>query len=106
MSMPTKPEEPEGFDREYWLSHCEGFRVSRSGRRLGFVEQVLKPYFARALSSLCEEGSSAAGCCSSRPARSSQSSLATCGSGSRRRHPPPTSCCSAHASPTTCLLPR
>ena len=45
MSMPTKPEEPEGFDREYWLSHCEGFRVSRSGRRLGFVEEVLKPYF-------------------------------------------------------------
>jgi hypothetical protein len=45
MSRRTKSGQPEGFDRDYWLSHCEGFRVSRSGRRLGFVDKVLQPYF-------------------------------------------------------------
>jgi hypothetical protein len=47
MSRRTKSERPEGFDREYWLSHCEGFHVSRSGRRLGFVDEVVEPYFGK-----------------------------------------------------------
>jgi hypothetical protein len=29
-----------GFDREYWLAHCEGFRVDTQQGRLGFVEAV------------------------------------------------------------------
>jgi hypothetical protein len=28
------------FDREYWLAHCEGFRVDAAGGRLGFVEAI------------------------------------------------------------------
>jgi hypothetical protein len=28
-------------DRDYWLRHCEGFRVDGSEGRLGFVEEVL-----------------------------------------------------------------
>jgi PRC-barrel domain len=26
---------------DYWLEHCEGFRVEASGRRIGLVEDVL-----------------------------------------------------------------
>jgi hypothetical protein len=29
------------FDRDYWLTHCEGFRVDTSEGRLGVVETVL-----------------------------------------------------------------
>jgi len=29
-----------GFDREYWLGHCEGFQVRSGRRRLGFVDEV------------------------------------------------------------------
>jgi hypothetical protein len=28
------------FDRDYWLGHCEGFRVEGAEGRLGFVESV------------------------------------------------------------------
>ena len=28
------------FDRAYWLSHCEGFRVDSVDGRLGYVEEV------------------------------------------------------------------
>jgi hypothetical protein len=28
------------FDRDYWLAHCEGYRVDATGGRLGFVEAV------------------------------------------------------------------
>lgn len=31
---------PASFDRDYWLSHCEGFRVDTAGGRLGFVEEL------------------------------------------------------------------
>ena len=31
---------PTSFDRDYWLSHCEGFRVDTADGRLGFVEEV------------------------------------------------------------------
>lgn len=39
---PSRPAKPptSGFDREYWLAHCEGFRVDTQGGRLGFVEAV------------------------------------------------------------------
>jgi hypothetical protein len=30
------------FDRDYWLSHCEGYRVDTDEGRLGFVEAVLR----------------------------------------------------------------
>lgn len=30
----------EPIDREYWLDHCEGFRVDCAGGRIGFVEEV------------------------------------------------------------------
>lgn len=28
------------FDRDYWLTHCEGFRVDAPNGRLGFVEEI------------------------------------------------------------------
>lgn len=28
------------FDREYWLAHCEGFRVDAANGRMGFVEEI------------------------------------------------------------------
>lgn len=30
----------DSFDRDYWLSHCEGFRVDTAAGRLGFVEEI------------------------------------------------------------------
>ena len=32
---------PDAFDRDYWLAHCEGFRVEASGGAVGFVDSVL-----------------------------------------------------------------
>lgn len=29
-----------GFDRDYWLAHCEGFQVEAEAGRIGFVEEV------------------------------------------------------------------
>ena len=34
------PRAHQPFDRDYWLSHCEGFRVDTAHGRLGFVEEV------------------------------------------------------------------
>jgi hypothetical protein len=31
----------ELFDRDYWLTHCEGYRVDTGRGRLGFVETVI-----------------------------------------------------------------
>lgn len=28
------------FDRDYWVAHCEGYRVDGPGGRIGFVEEV------------------------------------------------------------------
>jgi hypothetical protein len=34
--------EPQpAFDRDYWLAHCEGYRVRSRRRSLGLVEEVL-----------------------------------------------------------------
>ena len=30
----------QSFDRNYWLAHCEGYRVDGDGGRIGFVEEV------------------------------------------------------------------
>ena len=32
---------PARFDRAYWLSHCEGYRVRAGRRDVGVVEEVL-----------------------------------------------------------------
>lgn len=29
-----------GFDRDYWLGHCEGYRVDGTEGRLGFVDSI------------------------------------------------------------------
>jgi hypothetical protein len=29
-----------GFDRDYWLRHCAGYRVDGAGGRLGFVDSI------------------------------------------------------------------
>lgn len=31
------------LDRDYWLAHCEGFRVQSPIRKLGVVEEVIPP---------------------------------------------------------------
>lgn len=31
-----------GFDRAYWLAHCDGYRVECGAGRFGFVERVLE----------------------------------------------------------------
>jgi hypothetical protein len=31
------------WSRDYWLGHCEGFRVEDATRKLGFVEDVVGP---------------------------------------------------------------
>lgn len=28
------------FDRDYWLAHCEGFRVDADAGRIGFVDEI------------------------------------------------------------------
>jgi hypothetical protein len=38
-TVPAGETRPE-FDRGYWLSHCEGYRVDGSEGRIGFVEEV------------------------------------------------------------------
>jgi hypothetical protein len=38
---PLRPAETAGrVDRDYWLAHCEGYRVDGGEGRLGFVEEV------------------------------------------------------------------
>jgi hypothetical protein len=42
-SQPTNRAEPETripVDSEYWLAHCEGYRVESPGGRVGLVEEV------------------------------------------------------------------
>jgi hypothetical protein len=34
------PEPGPSIDREYWLAHCEGYRVDSPGGRIGLVEEV------------------------------------------------------------------
>ena len=29
------------LDRDYWLAHCEGYRVDAGRRRIGFVQETL-----------------------------------------------------------------
>ena len=36
----STPEPVLPLDREYWLSHCEGYRVESPGGRVGLVEEV------------------------------------------------------------------
>lgn len=31
------------FDRDYWLAHCEGYKVASPIRGLGVVEEVIPP---------------------------------------------------------------
>jgi hypothetical protein len=33
-------EQSPSLDREYWLRHCEGYRVDSAGGRVGLVEEV------------------------------------------------------------------
>lgn len=43
-SVLASGEAPNGkrsFDRDYWLAHCEGFRVESPAGRLGLVEEVV-----------------------------------------------------------------
>ena len=44
MSVTTRPTQAlpptDAFDRDYWLAHCEGFRVDAAEGRLGFVDEV------------------------------------------------------------------
>jgi hypothetical protein len=35
-----RPAADDAFDRDYWLTHCEGFRVDGREGRIGFVEEV------------------------------------------------------------------
>jgi hypothetical protein len=39
---PRKLREPvsPAFDREYWLRHCEGFKVETAGGTVGFVDKI------------------------------------------------------------------
>lgn len=39
---PRKPREAvsSAFDREYWLRHCEGFKVETAGGTVGFVDEI------------------------------------------------------------------
>jgi hypothetical protein len=33
-------EASDSFDRDYWIAHCEGYRVDGNTGRIGFVEEV------------------------------------------------------------------
>lgn len=39
--LEPKPGSPWPVDENYWLGHCEGFRVDSPGGRLGIVEHVV-----------------------------------------------------------------
>ena len=41
MTLAHADVELEYWSRDYWLGHCEGFRVEDETRRLGLVEEVL-----------------------------------------------------------------
>lgn len=42
LALLPEPEAPavQGFDRDYWIAHCDGYRVDAANRRIGFVERV------------------------------------------------------------------
>lgn len=45
-SVIASEEAPNGkasLDRDYWLAHCEGYRVESPAGRLGLVEEVIPP---------------------------------------------------------------
>jgi hypothetical protein len=33
-------EVPASFDRDYWIAHCEGYRVDGHAGRIGFVDEI------------------------------------------------------------------
>jgi len=35
-----RPQEAHAIDTDYWLAHCDGYRVEVEGGRLGLVEEV------------------------------------------------------------------
>ncbi len=37
---PVREREESMFDRDYWVCHCEGYRVDGHAGRIGFVEEV------------------------------------------------------------------
>ena len=39
----SRPErvQSQPLDRDYWLAHCEGYRVDAGRRRIGFVQKTL-----------------------------------------------------------------
>jgi hypothetical protein len=37
---PVAPRPEAAFDRDYWVAHCEGYRVEGHEGRIGFVEEV------------------------------------------------------------------
>ena len=39
-SRATTQPTANGFDRDYWLRHCEGYRVDGAEGRLGFVDSI------------------------------------------------------------------
>ena len=39
---PTRPPRTGFWTREYWLDHCEGYRVSTRDEHVGFVEQIVR----------------------------------------------------------------
>ena len=40
---PASPAARENrFDRDYWIGHCEGFRVDGCEGRIGFVDRILR----------------------------------------------------------------
>jgi len=41
MTMIHADTDLEYWSRDYWLGHCEGFRVDAENRRLGFVEDIV-----------------------------------------------------------------
>jgi hypothetical protein len=40
VGLTSTPEQALPLDHEYWLSHCEGYRVDKPGGRIGLVEEV------------------------------------------------------------------
>jgi hypothetical protein len=75
-----------GLDRDYWLAHCEGYRVNAADGRLGFVEAVRRD---GSRDGPVRAGGSADGCCSCRRLRGRSSCRARSKSGWRLRFESP-----------------
>ena len=39
-AVPVPERRESSFDRDYWVGHCEGYRVEGHAGRIGFVEEV------------------------------------------------------------------